>query len=243
LARLQRLAGDDRLDLAFAEEALARLGFGVSRRGKRLAVAIPSWRPDIAIEDDLVEEVLRVYGYGRLPSTLPAARGGGGHLEPLREVEERLADSAAAAGLLETMSSPFVDHRSDERPFSEWLTEAGAGSDILSLMNPLDEDRKNLRTTLMPGLLDAAARNVHRGERTVGLFEVGRVFDRAGDPADPPSFESRRFAFAVAGEWRQHWSSSGPAGRADFFDAKGLAERLLDPFLDTASLVWKPISC
>ena len=243
LARLQRLAGDDRLDLAFAEEALERLGFGVSRRGKRLAAAIPSWRPDIAIEDDLVEEVLRVYGYGRLPSTLPAARGGGGHLEPLREVEERLADSAAAAGLLETMSSPFVDHRSDERPFSEWLTEAGAGPDVLSLANPLDEDRKNLRTTLMPGLLDAAARNVHRGERTVGLFEVGRVFDRDGDPADPPSFESRRFAFAVAGEWRQHWSSSGPAGRADFFDAKGLAERLLDPFFDAASLVWKPISC
>ncbi|HEY6929221.1 MAG TPA: phenylalanine--tRNA ligase subunit beta [Thermoanaerobaculia bacterium] len=242
LSRLRLLAGDDRLELAFAEDALTRLGFGVSRRGKRIAVAIPSWRPDVSIEDDLVEEVLRVYGYSRLPSTLPAARGGGGHLEPLREVEERLADSAAAAGLLETMSSPFVDHRSEERPFSEWLTAADAGPGVLSLANPLDEERKNLRTTLMPGLLDAAARNVHRGERSVGLFEVGRVFDRAGDPDDPPSFESRRFAFALAGEWRQHWSASGSAGRADFFDAKGLAERLLDPFLEAASLVWKPIS-
>ncbi|HEX7252733.1 MAG TPA: phenylalanine--tRNA ligase subunit beta [Thermoanaerobaculia bacterium] len=242
LSRLRLLAGDARLELAFADEALTRLGFGVSRRGKRLAVAIPSWRPDVSIEDDLVEEVLRVYGYSRLPSTLPAARGGGGHLEPLREVEERLTDSAAAAGLLETMSSPFVDHRSEERPFFEWLTAADAGPGVLSLANPLDEERKYLRTTLMPGLLDAAARNVHRGERSVGLFEVGRVFDRAGDPGDPPSFESRRFAFALAGEWRQHWSASGSAGRADFFDAKGLAERLLDPFLDAASLVWKPIS-
>ena len=242
LSRLKLLAGDDRLELAFAAEALTRLGFGVTPRGKRIAVDVPSWRPDVSIEDDLAEEVLRVYGYDRLPSTLPPARGGGGHLEPRREVEERLADIASAAGMLETMGNPFVDRRQDEAGFSGWLSAAGSAGEPLSLSNPLDAAHRDLRATLLPGLLDAAARNLHRGERTVGLFEVGRVFDRAGDPSDPPSFESRRFAFAVAGDWRAHWSASGAAGRADFFDAKGLVERLLDPWIESGQLRWRPFA-
>jgi phenylalanyl-tRNA synthetase beta chain len=243
LARLRLLAGDDRLDLDFAGEALARLGFAVSRRGKRVAVEVPSWRSDVSIEDDLAEEVLRVYGYERLPSTLPSTRGGGGHLEPHRVVEERLADAAAASGLFETMSNPFVDRQSDEKAFAAWLAAAGSAREPLSVANPLDETRRDLRATLLPGLLDALARNVHRGEATVGLFEVGRVFDRDGDPDDPPSFESRRFAFAICGDWRAHWSASGAAGRADFLDAKGLAERLLDLWTEPSKLLWKPLDC
>ena len=77
----------------------------------------------------------------------------------------------------------------------------------------------------------------------MALFEVGRVFDRAGDPDDPPSYESRRIAFALAGEIRQHWSAPPAAARADFFDAKGVAERLLSPWAPTGSLSWKPFAC
>jgi phenylalanyl-tRNA synthetase beta chain len=240
LSRLHLLSGDDRLELDFAAESLLRLGFGVEVRGKRVSVKVPSWRPDVALEDDLVEEVLRVYGYHELPSRLPATRGGGGRLEPLRETEERLADVAAAAGLYETMSVPFVDRRQDEASFAGWLAATGSATEPLSLSNPLDETRKDLRATLLPGLLDAAARNLHRGEPTVGLFEVGRVFDRAGDPDDPPSFESRRFAFAIAGLWRSHWSEPPALRQADFFDARGLAEILLRPWLDPAELDWEP---
>jgi phenylalanyl-tRNA synthetase beta chain len=243
LSRLRMLAGDDRIELDFAAEALGRLGFVVSRRGKRISVEIPSWRTDVAIEDDLVEEVLRVYGYHRLPSRLPPTRGGGVYLEPLREVEERLTDTAAAAGLYETMSNPFVDRESDEASFSAWLAAAGSAREPLSVANPLDNDRRDLRATLLPELLNAVSRNLHRGERTVGLFEVGRVFDRPGDPSDPSSFESRRFAFALAGDWRSHWSTPPAAGRTDFFDAKGLAERLLDPWVAPDALRWKPLAC
>src|SRR5262249_6391441 len=99
LARLHLFAGEQKIDLDFAAQALSRLGFAVARRGKRVQVVVPSWRPDVSIEDDLAEEVLRVYGYDRLPSTLPPTRGGGGYLEPLRVVEERLTDAAAALGL------------------------------------------------------------------------------------------------------------------------------------------------
>ena len=243
LARLRLLAGDEGLDLDFAAGALARLGFAAEKRGKRVAVTVPSWRPDVSIEDDLVEEVLRVWGYDRLPSRLPATKGAGGHLEPLREVEELLADGAAAAGLLETMSAPFADRKADEGAFDAWLSAAGSAPVPLCVENPLDENRRNLKSTLLPGLLEAAARNVHRGETAVALFEIGRAFDRAGDPDDPPSFESRRFAFAFAGDWRAHWSMPGAAGRADFFDAKGLVERLLAPWAAPETLRWKTFAC
>jgi phenylalanyl-tRNA synthetase beta chain len=242
LARLRLLAGEDKLDLDFAAQALSRLGFAVSKRGKRLQVGIPTFRPDVSIEDDLVEEVLRVYGYHRLPSRLPPTRGGGGCLEPLRQIEEAMADGAVAIGLYETMASPFVDRATEEKPFFQWTAAAGGAPQPLSVANPLDQARRDLRSTLIPGLLDSVARNVHHGERTVGLFEVGRVFDRPGDPADPPSFESRRFAFGLTGDWRGHWSAGGPSGRSDFFDAKGVFERLVSPWMEAESIRWKPFA-
>lgn len=240
LSRLRLLAGSDRLDLDIAAQALERLGFVVTRRGKHLRAEVPSSRPDVAIEDDLVEEVLRLHGYDRLDSRLPPATGGGAYLEPLREVEECLSDCAAAAGLFETMSNPFVSRESDEGAFASWLAAAGSAQTPLRVSNPLDESRRDLRATLLPGLLDALARNVRRAEAIVALFEVGRVFDRAGQPDDPTSFESRRFAFALSGDLRSHWSVPGPAARADFFDAKGLAERLLSRWVAPETLAWKP---
>jgi phenylalanyl-tRNA synthetase beta chain len=242
LARLRLVAGDDRLDLAFAAEALRRLGFDVEARGRAIRVGVPSRRPDVAIEDDLVEEVLRVYGYDRLPSRLPPTRGGGGHLEPLREIEERLTDAAAAAGLLETMSNPFVKRSEQETAFSAWLEATDSAPEPLSVSNGLDAGRPDLRATLLPGLVEAVARNVHRGEKTAGIFEVGRVFSRRGDPADPPSFESRRFGFAVTGTWRDHWSVSTDVRDADFFDVKALVECLLAPWIAPEELRWRPFA-
>jgi phenylalanyl-tRNA synthetase beta chain len=141
------------------------------------------------------------------------------------------------------MSAPFTDRKSEEGTFGSWLAATGASAEPLVLSHPLDENRRNLRATLLPGLLDAAARNLHHGEQTVGLFEVGRVFDREGAADDPPSFESRRAGFALAGEWRTHWSVPGAARRADFSDAKGVMERLLEPWADASTLAWKPFVC
>ena len=242
LSRLRLLSGTD-LDLDFAAEALERLGFFPERRGKRLAVTVPSFRPDVSVEDDLVEEVLRVWGYDRIPSRLPGSGKPGERLEWRREVEEALADAAAGAGLLETMSAPFTDRASEEGAFAAWISEAGGVATPLAIEAPPDAGRRDLRATLLPGLLDAVARNVHHGEAAVSLFEVGRAFDRKGDPEDPPSFESRRFGFALSGSLRAHWSASGSGARADFFDAKGLAERLLALWVDPEDLRWKPFAC
>jgi phenylalanyl-tRNA synthetase beta chain len=241
LVRLQLLSGDSRLDMDFAAAALTRLGFEVgTRSARRLTAAIPSFRPDVAIEEDLVEEVLRLWGYDRLPSHLPATAGAGRHLEPLRLIEERLTDGAVASGLHETYSYPFTDRESEETSLSSWLEATGTSAVPLRVTNAADSTRRDLRATLLPGLLDAVSRNFRHGARGVALFEVGRTFGAAGDPARPESFESRRFAFALGGETRSHWSVPSNSRAADFFDAKGLFERLLEPWAEPGSLVWKP---
>jgi phenylalanyl-tRNA synthetase beta chain len=240
LSRLRLLSGDPSLSLDFAEEALRRLGFSSERRGKRVGVRIPYFRADVRREDDLVEEVLRVYGYDKLPTRLPAATAPGEFREPLRTVEDRLTDGAAAAGFFETIQYPFVDRDSDEAAWGEWLRLTGTALEPLAIQNPLDETRRHLRATLLPGLLDTLARNVRRGAEGAAVFEIGRAFGEDGDVERPESFESRRFAFALAGEVRSHWSVPEKLRGADFFDAKGLVERLLSPWLPASALRWKP---
>ena len=242
LARLRLLSGDPSLTLDFAEEALSRLGFTSERRGKRIGVRIPYFRADVRREDDLVEEVLRVYGYNRLPTRLPAATAPGEFREPLRIVEDRLTDGAAAAGFFETIQYPFVDRDSDEAAWGEWLRITDTALEPLAILNPLDGTRRHLRATLLPGLLDTLARNIRRGAEGAAVFEIGRTFGEQGESDRPESFESRRFAFALAGEVRAHWSVPEKLRGADFFDAKGLVERLLSPWLPASALRWKSVA-
>ena len=241
LSRLRLLSGDERIGLDFAEEALRRLGFACELRGRRLSVQIPLFRADARREDDLVEEVLRVWGYDKLPSTLPPATVPGSSSEPLRAVEERLADRAAAAGFFETVSYPFTDRASEEGEWDAWLRATGTAPDALEIANPLDATRRHLRATLLPGLLDAVGRNLRRGADGVSLFEIGRAFGAAGEPDRPETFESRRLAFAAAGERRSHWSVPERLRAADFFDAKGLFERIVEPWIDPRELAWRPL--
>jgi phenylalanyl-tRNA synthetase beta chain len=241
LSRLRLISGDNRVTLDVAEEALRRLGFAAERKGKRFAVQIPFYRQDVRREDDLIEEVLRVYGYDRLPSRLPAATAPGELREPLRAIEDRLADTAAAAGFFETVSYPFVDRDADEAAWGDWLRITETALEPLAILNPLDLSRRHLRATLLPGLLDAVSRNIRRGASGAALFEVGRAFGEQGESDKPESYESRRFAFALAGEQRGHWSVPESLRGADFFDAKGLIERLLEPWLPAAQLRWKPV--
>ena len=174
----------------------ARLGFQTERRGKRLAVSIPLFRGDVRREDDLVEEVLRVYGYDRLPSRLPASSSPGIYKEPRRQAEERLADEAAASGLFETVNYPFVDRDADESAWGDWLRLTETALEPLAIVNPLDAARRHLRATLLPGLLDAvcaqpaprgAGRRALRGRaRLRGDGRIGPArsrTSRAGSPS------------------------------------------------------------
>ncbi len=136
-------------------------------------------------------------------------------------VEERLADGAAASGFFETVQYPFVDRDSDEAAWGDWLRITETALEPLAILNPLDGTRRHLRATLLPGLLDALARNIRRGAEGAALFEIGRAFGEAGESDRPESYESRRFAFALAGELRSALERAGEAARLGLLRCQG----------------------
>ena len=228
LARLAGLTGLSDLSLARAAEILERLGFGVRLAGDALDAAVPSWRPDVAIEEDLVEEVARIHGYSKIPFALPPAEA----LSPLylsagapapREIDDRAADEAREAGLFEAMNFPFVGPGADSRP-GNLLGKEAYRPEPLRVTNPLDAGRPCLRRLLLPGLLESVSANHRAGRRSIALFEIGRVWDRpAPAGADPTEIESRHFAAALAGEAPEAY----PVRPVDLLDAKGIVRRLV----------------
>ena len=230
LARLRALSGLPELSLGRAIDILERLGFGVEARGDTLEAVVPSWRPDVSIEEDLIEEVVRIEGYSKIPSLLPAATnlsplylgGRAGEKRAARETEDRVSDAAVEAGLDEAMNFPFVSPEREAR-FGNLTRVAEFRAQPLVVANPLDATRPGLRRLLLPGLLEAAALNVRNGRRSVALFEIGRVWDRSGEVGvDPAEIESRHFAFVLAGE-----AGDFPPRPADVLDAKGIFCRVI----------------
>ena len=230
-SRLRALSGLADFPIERAADILARLGFAVERSGDALDAAVPSWRPDVTIEEDVIEEVVRVHGYSKIPSALPAAdrlaplylptqRAGG---EAPREAEDRVADAAREAGLYEAMNFPFVAPEVSAR-FGNLLETPRFRESPLSVANPLDASRPELRRLLLPGLLESASANHRTGRRSIALFEIGRVWDRepaAG--ADPSEIESRHFAAVLGG----FAPGAFPVRPMDSLDAKGIVRRIL----------------
>jgi len=146
--------------------------------GGILAVTAPSWRPDLTDPADLVEEVIRLVGFDKLPSTLPQAPAGRG-LTTKQRLRRRVGTLLAARGLAETLCYPFIGS-SDLRKMR--IPESDRRWDSPILANPLSEEANRMRPTLLPGLLAAAERNIGRGEGDVAIFESGVVF--LGEPVE-----------------------------------------------------------
>ena len=220
------------IGLDFAEEALRRLGFASERKGKRLSVQIPLFRADARREDDLVEEVLRVWGYDRLPARLPPATVPGSLREPLRAVEERLTDRAAAAGFFETVELPV------RRPRLGRGRRGRSGSARPERRRSRSASRT--RST-RPGVTCArrccpacstpcpatcaTAPTASRCSRSAAPSAPRENPDR------PESLESRRIAFATAGETTRPLEHARAAARGGLLRREGArrtARRALD---------------
>jgi phenylalanyl-tRNA synthetase beta chain len=167
------------------EAALSAVGCAVSQHDEAtLAVRPPTWRPDLQVPADLVEEVARLRGYHAIPSRLPVAPPGRG-LTTEQRLRRRIGTGFAGAGFVEVPSYPFTGS-------ADWARLGIAEDDprrrTLRLANPLSEEEPELRTTLLPGLLRTAARNVARGQSDLSLFELGPVYlpDPSGH-ASPPA--------------------------------------------------------
>ena len=194
---------------------LERLGFSVLV-GQPWTVTVPSWRRDIDGAADLVEEVIRMKGLDKVPSTaLPRPPGvAGATATSEQRVERKIRRAAAARGLNEAINWSFISE-SDAAHF---------GGGHWALANPISEDMKVMRPTLLAGLLAAARRNMDRGATTVRLFEIGRRYLKATDGA---SDERQALALLMAGEKRPRGWREGKASGFDAFDAKAAALALL----------------
>lgn len=164
------IVGADYTD-AEATGALSAIGAALERTSGGLTVTPPSWRPDLHDKADLTEEVARIVGYDRIPAVLPTAPPGRG-LTRAQRLRRVAAQMLAANGLTEVMAYPFVSAAGNDR-----LGSPVAGTvPALALANPLDGAAPYLRTSLLPGLVEVAQRNLSRGLVDLGLFEFGTVF-------------------------------------------------------------------
>lgn len=197
---------------------LSSLGFQTEAKGEvDLSVTVPYWRTDIALPEDLAEEVARITGYDAIPTTTLAAALPAVQPQPLLALKERLRDLMVGCGLQEIVTYSLVGRALMDR------APGGPGAaDAVRLANPMSPEQEYLRLTLRGGLLSTLSANA-RHEEAVRLFEVGRVYlPQAGDLPQ----EREMLAGAMAGPRHPpFWSQDG--GGLDFFDAKGLLEESL----------------
>jgi phenylalanyl-tRNA synthetase beta chain len=219
LSRVQRITGVA-LDAAACTNALERLGCAVQASGDALAVTPPSARADLTREVDMIEEVIRVHGYEHVPSTLPALREAPGVADADRADAARRA--LAAAGASEAITYGF---QSAERAGALGLPGTDRRSQPIAIKNPMSGEQAVMRTSLLPNLGAAIARNQSHGRPDVCIFEVGSVFLRRGEgmterPMHELADEPVWAAGVLAGK-RPGRIGDGPAW--DVFDAKALA--------------------
>jgi phenylalanyl-tRNA synthetase beta chain len=213
VARVDALLGV-RVPAGKPQQILQALGAEVEvLAGEVLRVRAPTWRPDLTLEEDLIEEVARVWGYDKIPSETPVVRSRSDGTQPLTRFIRRLKEHAAAIGLSEAVNYAFVAPKQ--------LELARVSRDAVRMLNPLSEERSVMRTSVLPGLLS----NVQRAQRhqvaRVSLFEVARVFAPTNEALPAESYRLGLVLSGPRGDW------IGEGDRFDFFDGKGMLESLL----------------
>ncbi len=202
-------------------DCLRRLGMEVSL-GEVLQVTVPTVRPDIEREIDLVEEVAIVNGYNSIPLTVPGKLQQSGLLTSRQRAQRRARQLLRRCGLNETISFSFMGKADlDRSGFSPDAPERRA----LELQLPVSPDKANLRTTLIPGLLQACENNVRQRVLDIALGEVDRVFVPTGKNELPS--EPLRIAGALMGQpLTSPWNAADAGSLVDFFWVKGIVEQL-----------------
>jgi phenylalanyl-tRNA synthetase beta chain len=210
--RVERLLGVE-IPRSEIEDILRRLGMQVAGAGDVLGVIPPSHRFDIAIEQDLIEEIGRIYGYDRIPlrdARMPQRP------QPVTEqavTRERLRLALVDRGYQEAVTYGFVDARLQQLLFP--------GQEALALSNPISAEMDVMRVSLWPGLIEALRFNLRRQQDRVRLFEVGTRFEVSGGRLS----ESQAIAGLITGPaLPEQWGADGRA--ADFYDLKADVEAL-----------------
>jgi phenylalanyl-tRNA synthetase beta chain len=223
-AEVKRIGGLD-LSLAEIKDMLESLTFAVEAAGDQLQVTSPDFRLDIEGSHDLVEEVCRMYGYDRIPTTemadtLPPQRN-----NPGLEKEEMTKDLLVKLGLQEIITYRLTTPEREGRLLPPGVSRPD-DRPYITLANPITIDRVAMRHSLLASVLEVAAANSRFRER-LALFEIGHIY-LASEGGMLPD-ELRRLALVLGGRRKtSHWQGSSEPGTYDFFDLKGLVETLCD---------------
>jgi phenylalanyl-tRNA synthetase beta chain len=223
--RCNAILGTD-LSAAQMSDYLTRLGCTIApgETPETLAVEVPTFRPEVEREIDVIEEVAIVHGYNNLPITVPGGLAGSARLTREQQIERRAREILRRCGLNETLSfSMFCPVDLDKLHCERDAPERR----LLGLSNPMSADATVLRTTLLPALLTACAYNQSRRVADLALYELSRVFFACAG-ADLPE-ERLRVAGILAGSpWTSRWNLPEESRQVDFFWLKGLVEQFLE---------------
>ncbi len=214
--RLARVLGI-RIDDAQVTEILERLGFDVVPDADQWQVSVPTFRFDIAIEEDLIEEVARIYGYHRIEAAAPAAQ-----LRMVSRKEAHLSGSSfknllVDRGYQEAITYSFVDPKHQALLFAE--------SPTLNLPHPISVDMSSMRVSLWPGLIGAVAHNQKRQQQSLAFCETGLRFVPERDAENGVQQQAMLAGIRAGKVQLEHWDETERA--VDFFDIKGDVEAVL----------------
>lgn len=225
-ARIERLLG-----LAFSEEqvldALNRLDYEVEIMDGTVNVTVPSYRRDVKIREDVIEDVARMMGYDLLPATLPGGRVAPVKRDPLYVLQERVRQVLTSAGASETIT--YITCGDDQLQRLEMGGEQPGflypftQGQLLRVKNAMQSERNILRPTLLPGLIESAVENL-KHTKSVRLFELARAYQGRADTELPN--ERTTAGIILAGE-RDPLGLYANEGKIDFFDMKGTIDELL----------------
>ncbi|HSM92432.1 MAG TPA: phenylalanine--tRNA ligase subunit beta [Anaeromyxobacteraceae bacterium] len=215
---------------ADVERILVGLGFAEKAADAEGATfVVPSWRVDVSIEEDLVEEVVRTKGYHAIPETLPRTAIDTPVEAPEQQAIARVRDALEAAGFAEAVNFSFVAERELE-PFAyQVVTGDGSGRALgVALKNPISADLSVMRTSLVPSLLKNLVHNRRQRIEDVRLYEIASIYHPHHDPKDRPTAESIEVAAVLCGRGSPVGWATGGSGPVDFYDAKAAAQGALE---------------
>ncbi len=221
-ARCNLLIGTD-IPPETQRDALARLGFAITSSDAESATFnVPTWRPDVSMEVDLIEEVARLYGYDNLRVSLPQVRQSEMVFAPFEAKVRQLRRLLVDQGLTEVYHWTFSCLEDVQRTGLD-----AAYHDMVTLQNPLSEKQATLRSSMIPGLMNNASYNVNHGVTDMSVFEIGPVY-RPVAGADLPEQHLCLSMLLMGQTDAKHWSC--PQRAVDFYDIKGRVEAVLEFF-------------
>ncbi len=212
--RVNKLLGAD-ISAASIRKIVASMGMGIKFSSKRsLKLEVPSFRSDLKAEVDVIEDIARLYGYDRIPVTLPGVVEQPVRIDRQIALRTRTRECLTALGADEIITYSLLSRSA--------VTSSGAAVDsLVTIANPLTIEQEAMRTSLIPGMLNTMLWNINRKMKDLKLFEIGNVYFKKDDKFG----EKQHLAIAITGQNFAGWA--GGSTEVDLFELKGIVETLL----------------